>query len=193
MIRVSASTSSSRKPRSSNAFSRAALPRGLKMHHPRAGGDRGAAASRPFSCPHNGWFGVGSCPLCTPAKAGAQCGKAALEFWAPAFAGVHIPIANSRSLPTVRHPGLDPGSRFLRHRIASTESGTPDQVRGDEKGLVGNRSFPICAPRRRPGPRASESRPLLVALWTPAFAGAHTCNGSNRSKSRFCSSGCCAR
>ena len=147
MIRVSASTSSSRKPRSSNAFSRAALPRGLKMHHPRAGGDRGAAASRPFSCPHNGWFGV----------------------------------VSGHSVTHFRHPGLDPGSRFLTRSLTSASSGTPDQVRGDEKGLVGNRSFPICAPRRRPGPRASESRPLLVALWTPAFAGAHTCNGSNRS------------
>ncbi|MGQ3203261.1 MAG: hypothetical protein ACT6TB_09170 [Sphingopyxis sp.] len=31
-----------------------------------------------------------------------------------------------------RHPGLDPGSRFLRRQLAWISSGTPDQVRGDE-------------------------------------------------------------
>ncbi|PZT91498.1 hypothetical protein CA237_16795 [Sphingomonas sp. ABOLH] len=39
-----------------------------------------------------------------------------------------------------RHPGLDPGSRFLVH--GSRRSGTPGQARGDEDGGVAPHPLP---------------------------------------------------
>ena len=52
-----------------------------------------------------------------------------------------LALGQCPAVPFLRHPGLDPGSRFLRRPLVSTSSGTPDQVRGDEDGRVRNRSL----------------------------------------------------
>ena len=51
-------------------------------------------------------------------------------------------VVSGHSVTHFRHPGLDPGSRFLTHSLASTSSGTPGQARGDEDVEGGSRSIP---------------------------------------------------
>jgi len=58
-----------------------------------------------------------------------------LPPWTPAFAGAHIAVVTVRSFLRSRHPGLDPGSRFLTRSLTSTSSGTPGQARGDEERI----------------------------------------------------------
>src|SRR3546814_10495332 len=59
------------------------------------------------------------------------------------MAGVGRFGGGERSSIPLRHPGLDPGSRFLGRRVAWVSSGTPDQVRGgdEREGLFRSVSF----------------------------------------------------
>ncbi|RYL99156.1 hypothetical protein EWH08_16340 [Sphingobium indicum] len=50
-------------------------------------------------------------------------------------------VGGERTFPPIRHPGLDPGSRFLPSARLSQGSGTPDQVRGDGKLMTAHGHF----------------------------------------------------
>src|SRR3546814_12174418 len=63
--------------------------------------------------------------------------------WSISRAKVGFGVVSGRYSIYLRHPGLDPGSRFLRHRPTSASSGTPDQVRGDRKSVVSGKSVSV--------------------------------------------------
>jgi len=83
-----------------------------------------------------------------------------LEFWAPAFAGVHITIVRFRSLPHFRHPGPDPGSRFFAHLPAFEIKRDPGSSPGWRRwrGQLPVDSCPSVYPGESRGPVRKSAR-----------------------------------
>ena len=95
-------------------------------------------------------------------------------------------MVSGRSLILIRHPGLDPGS------TAAAKSWTPDQVRGDDEGIIlpvaqpwGGGPSPQAMVEGRPRPRHLPLRQRF-ALPPPYACGTGRINVRNRSLAVIC-------